>query len=70
MTSGVGERHHSETRAGLAVGRGRRFCGEGSFAARKIPRTISRLSERPSSAQSLSVTWESLKPRYLPRGQG
>jgi hypothetical protein len=35
--------------------RGRRFCGEASLAARRMRRTVSRLSVRPSSAQSFSV---------------
>src|SRR6266853_6300476 len=49
--------------------RGRRFCGEASFAARKMRRTVSRLTAKFSSAWSFSQRWESLKPRYLPRAR-
>ena len=46
--------------------RGRRFCGEASFAARRMPRTVSRLKAQALFSAKFSVKWESLKPRYLP----
>jgi len=45
MAAGVGERHHAETRAGRATGAilaRPAFCGEASWAARKMRRTVSR----------------------------
>src|SRR5664280_1168921 len=49
--------------------RDRRFCGDGSLAARKMRRTVSRLTARLSSAWSFSARWKSLKPWYLPRAR-
>src|ERR1039458_17813 len=47
--------------------RGRRFCGEASLPARRMRRTVSRLTTRFSTVFSFSQRCESLKPAYLPR---
>ena len=58
MTTGIGEGHHPKRGRGgrrERYWRGRRFCGDGRRAARKMRRTVSRLTTKFSSARSFSA---------------
>ena len=58
VATGVGERHHAETRAGRAaraILARPAFLRRSQFGARRMRRTVSRLTARFSSARSFSV---------------